>query len=114
MNIIVKKCLSIIRVLTLSAVFVISCFQQSNFPTLKGPYLGQKPPGNEPELFAPGILTDIYREHSATKFTPDGEEVFWTRVMNQGGSPRLDVIVHVQQRTKKELRRKNRKQKSPR
>ena len=27
---------------------------QSDFPVLKGPYLGQKPPGDVPELFAPG------------------------------------------------------------
>jgi len=34
--------------------------QQDNFPVLKGPYLGQKPPGKTPEVFAPGIIsTDI-------------------------------------------------------
>ena len=27
-----------------------------NFPLLKGPYLGQKPPGMTPEIFAPGIV----------------------------------------------------------
>lgn len=29
---------------------------QDDFPVLKGPYLGQKPPGMTPELFAPGIV----------------------------------------------------------
>lgn len=29
---------------------------QDDFPVLKGPYLGQKPPGMIPELFAPGIV----------------------------------------------------------
>ncbi|PKP35344.1 MAG: hypothetical protein CVU00_02760 [Bacteroidetes bacterium HGW-Bacteroidetes-17] len=46
---------------------------------LKGPYLGQKPPGNKPELFAPGIVSrDGYFEHSAAVFSPDGNEVYWS------------------------------------
>ncbi len=32
--------------------------QQENLPVLKGPYLGQKPPGKTPELFAPDIRMD--------------------------------------------------------
>jgi len=32
------------------------CPTQDDFPVLKGPYLGQKPPGMTPELFAPGIV----------------------------------------------------------
>ena len=27
-----------------------------DWPVLNGPYLGQKPPGKIPEVFAPGIL----------------------------------------------------------
>jgi len=57
--------------------------QQENFPRLIGPYLGQQPPGKEPELFAPGIISrDDYFEHSAAIFTPDGKEVFWTAKAN--------------------------------
>jgi hypothetical protein len=38
-------------------VFVLtSCAKQDDFPVLKGPYLGQKPPGMTPEIFAPGIV----------------------------------------------------------
>lgn len=44
-----------------------------------GPYLGQELPGDIPQLFAPGIVGDIFREHSSAAFTPDGNEVFWTR-----------------------------------
>lgn len=62
---------------------------------LKGLYLGQRPPGEEPEIFAPGIVADIYREHSAAFFSPDGRELFWTRVMNQGGESRLDIVMHM-------------------
>jgi len=52
--------------------------QESDFPVLQGPYLGQKPPGIYPEIFAPGIISvDANFEHSAAAFSPDGSEVFW-------------------------------------
>ncbi|MBU1013894.1 MAG: hypothetical protein KKG99_12900 [Bacteroidetes bacterium] len=52
---------------------------QKDFPVLKGSYLGQKPPGNIPEIFAPGIVSrDNYFEHSAAVFSPDGNEVYWS------------------------------------
>ncbi|MBU0475696.1 MAG: hypothetical protein KKF62_16220 [Bacteroidetes bacterium] len=57
-------------------------FCQTNgkeFPVLKGSYLGQNPTGNEPELFAPGIISrEGYFEHSAAVFSPDGNEVYWS------------------------------------
>jgi len=41
----------------LSIIFVFSSHtQQGDFPVLKGPYLGQEPPGITPEIFAPGIV----------------------------------------------------------
>ena len=46
---------------------------------LKGPYLGQKPPGMTPEVFAPGIIsTTDYTELGCT-FTPDGKEFYFSR-----------------------------------
>lgn len=50
---------------------------KSDFPVLKGPYLGQKPPGMTPELFAPGIVSTNNTEWTLT-FTPDGLECFST------------------------------------
>ena len=41
-----------------------------------GPYLGQMPPGNEPVLFAPGIVTTSTGEWSMA-VTPDGLEIFF-------------------------------------
>ena len=59
--------------------------QQREFPMLRGSYLGQKPPGTTPELFAPGIISvDENFEHSAAVFSPDGKEVFWCT--NVGGA----------------------------
>jgi len=64
----------------LFSVMPVSCTatQQGDFPALKGPYLGQKPPGTTPEVFGPGIISvDENFEHSAAVFSPDGSEVFW-------------------------------------
>lgn len=52
--------------------------EAGDVPVLQGPYLGQKPPGGYPEIFAPGIISvDTNFEHSAAVFSPDGKEVFW-------------------------------------
>ncbi len=46
------------------------------FPVLKGPYLGQTPPGKTPGLFAPGIITTgIFTRDVA--MTPDGKEIYF-------------------------------------
>lgn len=68
----------------LSLIYAISSHAQHNdFPVLKGPYLGQKPPGKTPELFAPGIISvDANFEHSAAVFSPDNKEVFWCTNIN--------------------------------
>jgi ankyrin repeat protein len=50
------------------------------FPELKGPYMGQKPPGDRPEMFLPGIVSGHYRAHSAIVFSPDGKEAYWTEM----------------------------------
>jgi hypothetical protein len=41
-------------------------------------YLHQKPPGMVAELFAPGIVSTRFYEHSAPAFSPDGSVVLWT------------------------------------
>lgn len=48
------------------------------FPILKGKYLGQKEPGEIPEIFAPGIVSTNEIEHGNITFSPDGNEIFWT------------------------------------
>ncbi|MFC1726181.1 TolB family protein [candidate division KSB1 bacterium] len=57
----------------------ISC-KQDNFPVLKGPYLGQKPPGNKVEIFAPGIVCTPESADYGGHFSPDGRMFFFTRV----------------------------------
>lgn len=55
------------------------------FPVLQGDYLGQKPPGDEPELFAPGIVSSIWGLHSTAVFSPDGNEVWWAPMVSHPG-----------------------------
>jgi hypothetical protein len=60
---------------------VIACGapDDSGFPTLEGPYLGQKTPGRSPEVFAPGILNTETHGAFCTVFSPDGDEFHFTR-----------------------------------
>ncbi len=51
--------------------------QFSDFSDLKGPYLGQKPPGMTPEIFAPGYISTEKRELNSV-FTPDGKEFYFS------------------------------------
>ena len=66
-----------LSVLLLAAAYA----QQIGFPVLKGPFLGQKPPGMIPELFAPGIVSAERDLHSCPVFSKDGNLIFW-RTMN--------------------------------
>jgi ankyrin repeat protein len=47
------------------------------FPELTGPYLGQKPPGKTPALFAKGIVSTRAGAYGTIVFSPDGKEAFW-------------------------------------
>lgn len=47
------------------------------FPELTGDYLGQKPPGMKPEIFAPGILNTDKMGAFCSVFSPDGNEFYF-------------------------------------
>ncbi len=51
--------------------------QDKQFMDMKGPYLGQPPPGLTPEIFAPGIVSTEKRELNSV-FTPDGKEFYFS------------------------------------
>ena len=53
-------------------------------------YLGQRPPGSAPELFAPGVVSTGLNERDVA-ITPDGREVYWT--VNAPGSPFTTTVV---------------------
>ncbi|MBU1013924.1 MAG: hypothetical protein KKG99_13050 [Bacteroidetes bacterium] len=56
------------------AVAITTNAQQSDFPKLSGPYLGQAPPSDTPKKFLPDLFRNI---HSSPVFSPDGKQVFW-------------------------------------
>ena len=102
------------KVFLIGLIFLISVFswdwtQNERFPVLKGEYLGQKPPGTTPEVFAPGIVSTSRGEFNAA-FSPDGKEfyfsvnepsgretmMFMTRKNNQWTSPQSVPFVSSQ------------------
>jgi len=58
--------------------------QQNDFPKLNGPYLGQKPPGMSPEIFAPGLISSESRSECCRAISPDGREFFFVRKLESG------------------------------
>ncbi|MCP4149025.1 MAG: hypothetical protein GY757_14855 [bacterium] len=52
--------------------------KSGTFPVLKGSYLGQKAPGTEPELFAPGIISLKDRKELNSVFSPKGDEFYFS------------------------------------
>lgn len=70
-----------------------SAAPDEGFPRLQGEYLGQTPPGDEPELFAPGIVsTALFTRDVA--MTPDGTEIYWTVALG----PRFELSAIVSSR----------------
>ena len=57
-------------------ILALGCAKKDDFPVLKGPYLGQKPPGLTQEIFAPGFISTGLSE-AVCCFSPDGKEVYW-------------------------------------
>ena len=60
----------------LLAVLFSRCVAPADIPGLKGRYLGQKPPGRSPEVFAPGIVSQGFHEHNLT-ISPSGDEMLY-------------------------------------
>jgi len=92
---------TIVTVLLISIASSFSIFAQENtnnhskYPVLSGPYLGQKPPGMTPELFAPGIVSkEVYFEHSSVYFTPCMDEIFW---LSDTTNPRVRRMFNIKQ-----------------
>ncbi|MBN2415485.1 PD40 domain-containing protein [bacterium] len=80
-----------IRVLAWALSVLQAAVTPSVFPQeAAGPYLGMKPPGMEPEIFAPGIISTPQAWEAAITFSPDGTELMFTRRADiQGTDNRL-------------------------
>jgi len=86
-----RVCTSMVLLLS---VLIISgrAYSQDAIPIPDGPYLGQKPPGLTPEVFAPGIVS---REHieGAAAFSPNLKEFYFRR---RGGGYKNTTWVVIQ------------------
>ncbi len=49
-----------------------------------GDYLGQRPPGATPQVFARGIVSTDDKEHGVPAISPDGNEMFWREARPPG------------------------------
>jgi WD40 repeat protein len=67
-------------------------YSQDEMPVLEGPYLGQKPPGLIPEVFAPGIISTKGWEVGGV-FTPDIKEFYFIRKVEVGGNLKQEFVV---------------------
>jgi len=54
--------------------------QKYEFPVLHGPYLGQNPPGTEPEIFAPGVISTGMMVRDVAMM-PDCKEIYFSAVL---------------------------------
>lgn len=84
-------CRSIILLLAIMAVSNKS-YSQDDFSVIENAYLGQKPPGLIPELFAPALIKTEHREAEAA-FSPDLKEFYFRR---RGGKNKNNTLVVMQ------------------
>ncbi len=68
---------------------ILPAFIQDKSPVLEGPYIGQKPPGLIPKLFAPDIIQTEHREAEAA-ISPDLKEFYFRR---RGGEYKNNTLV---------------------
>jgi len=74
----VKVCTLSFFPLLLTMMLVSHCSNHQDSPVLKGPYLGQNPPGTTPKVFAPGIISTGATE-GASSFSNDGQFYLFAR-----------------------------------
>ena len=65
------------RIFIFLFLFVMNIGAADDWPVLKGPYLGQKPPGMTPEIFVPGLLNNDEMGAFCTIFSPGGTEFYF-------------------------------------
>lgn len=72
-----QKFMQAALIMLFSMITFINLVAGEKFPVLKGPYLGQKSPGLEAELFAPGIVSTGLLTRDVA-MTPDGKEIYFS------------------------------------
>jgi len=94
----IPNILKIVIVVFLAALMFFSCNQKSNkeslnsqLTNLTGPYLGQKPPGKTPKIFAPGVVSTELPERDLT-ISPDGNEIYFAVQLGQMNDWRSCIV----------------------
>jgi len=64
--------------------------KQTTAMTLTGPFLGQTPPTDKAQIFAPGLVSRKGRYEYALSFSPDGDEVLFSAM----GSDQKTVLMY--------------------
>lgn len=92
------KCIYMSAALVFSALFVVGeSYAENESPMLIGPYLGQKPPGSTPEIFAPGIVSTEGWEVSGA-FTPELNEFYFIRDSKESEKQEMVVFINTNNR----------------
>ena len=60
----------------LAVLLCVGIHAEDEWPVLKGSYLGQKPPGMTPEIFAPGLISTAQSELNSV-LSPRGDEFYF-------------------------------------
>jgi Tol biopolymer transport system component len=79
------------RLASLPALALAVWLSSSVVSDFRGDYLGQKPPGETPALFAPGLISTQRMEHGSPAFSPDGREIYWSSLSEN--PTRSDILV---------------------
>ena len=58
-----KKSFYLVFSLVLILILMTGCTGRDDAPGFSGPYLGQNPPGMEPQMFMPGLISTHYINH---------------------------------------------------
>ena len=77
------KLLFVIGAILMQLSIVYSQADPLNSPALKGPYLGQTPPGNQSQVFAPGFVSTGFGELNSV-FSADGKEFYFATLSADG------------------------------
>jgi len=73
------KKISFVLISFILQVSIANCQNNSKeFDVLRGPYIGQTPPGNQSKIFAPGFISTELGELNSV-FTADGKEFYFSR-----------------------------------
>ncbi|PLW96734.1 MAG: hypothetical protein C0593_10685 [Marinilabiliales bacterium] len=74
------KSMNKVLILLLTVILCTNCVREElDFLASDAAWFGLTPPGAEPEVFAPGIVSDsTWGEHCQVAVSPDGKEIYWS------------------------------------